>query len=225
MAAWQQANACYNAKQYDSARSLYLEILTVQPQNATILYNLGNTYYRLNDIPNAVLYYQKSLRVDPGNAKAKQNLALAQGRIQNALPEITPIFFVRWWQSLTRSVHTNTWAIGALLFFSLTLFAVYLGRTQRLKYYMRHMAAAIVLCIVCLLATLVSYHNYNYHTECVVMRSNTTLLQAPQAAAKVLGSIPAGSTLVINDKKQSYLQVALSNGNTGWVAADAVTAI
>jgi uncharacterized protein YgiM (DUF1202 family) len=87
------------------------------------------------------------------------------------------------------------------------------------------MATSIALCLICLLAAKVSYYNYNHHTECVVMRSNTTLLQAPQAAAKVLGAIPAGSTLMINDKKQGYLQVALSNGNTGWVAADAVAAI
>ncbi len=216
---WESANKLYAGRQYDSARSLYLQLLEQDPGNVNVWYNLGNTAYRLNDIPHAVLYYQKVLRAQPDHTAARQNLILAQSRISGITTNTAPLFFIQWWNNMTAAGTTNTWAGLALVFFALSILALYLGKTGRLKYSGRYLSTAITCFILTTGCAFYSYQQLIRYDKSVVIQDHAMLLEAPKTAAKVLGTVPAGSTVSISTKQPGFVKVSLSNGRSGWMDA------
>ena len=49
-------------------------------ESADIYYNLGNSYYKMNNIAKAVLNYERALLLNPGNNDIRFNLELARSK-------------------------------------------------------------------------------------------------------------------------------------------------
>jgi len=71
---FRQANQAYDAGQFEKSRDLYSSILAVVPRNATVEYNLANSYARLHDVARAVVHYERALRSNPRLYDARANL-------------------------------------------------------------------------------------------------------------------------------------------------------
>jgi len=214
---WESANRSYAAGQYDSARIQYLQLLESDPENVVAWYNLGNTCYRLNDLPHAVLYYQKVLRAQPRHQAARQNLALAESRINGITPAPESLFFINWWNTITATNTTNVWATLAFVFFVLAILVLYLRKTNKLPYSGRYLSAAVIGFVLTTGCALYSYQHYIQYNKSVVMQDHAVLLDAPKAAAKVLGNIPAGSTVSTSGKQSGFIKISLRNGRSGWI--------
>lgn len=56
-------------------------------QNSKIHYNLGNVYFRMQDIGRAILEYRRALQLDPNDSKLLQNLQFARASRQDQFKE------------------------------------------------------------------------------------------------------------------------------------------
>ena len=72
-----QATEAYNEGAYQKAVDNYLEILDNGQHSAELYYNLGNSYYKLNQIAPSIYYYEKALLLRPNDEEIKNNLAYA----------------------------------------------------------------------------------------------------------------------------------------------------
>lgn len=54
------------------------------PAQSDINYSIGNTYYMLRDLRNALKYYERALEMNPDNMQAVENLSLAYVRLGEA---------------------------------------------------------------------------------------------------------------------------------------------
>ena len=63
-----EANNLYNNSKYEKSIEIYFQILDSGVHSAELYYNLGNSFYKLNDIANSILFYEKSLKLDPTRA-------------------------------------------------------------------------------------------------------------------------------------------------------------
>ncbi|MBO0663373.1 tetratricopeptide repeat protein [Jiella sp. CQZ9-1] len=71
----------------DDARTLYRKALEIQPNDPTVLSNLGMSYVLTNDLPSAEKYLREALKQPGGDSRIRQNLALVvglQGRFAEA---------------------------------------------------------------------------------------------------------------------------------------------
>ena len=59
-----EANNLYNDSKYEKSIELYYQILDSGFHSAELYYNLGNSFYKLNDIANSILFYEKSLKLN-----------------------------------------------------------------------------------------------------------------------------------------------------------------
>ena len=64
-----QGNKAYDQKHYKKAVEMYERALR-DGESSQLRYNLGNAYYRLNDRANAVINYERALKLDPSNSDA-----------------------------------------------------------------------------------------------------------------------------------------------------------
>lgn len=118
--AWCQnalADSAYNRDQYGEAVRLYTDILARQGRSPQVYYNLGNAYYRQGKVAQAVLSYERALRLDPTYADARTNLAFLKTRLEDK-PEQNNSFFSRAHDSIVQSLTANAWAWIAALGFA-----------------------------------------------------------------------------------------------------------
>ena len=67
------------------AIEVYSGIIDDGLHSADLYFNIGNSYYKINDTPNSIFYYEKALLLDPDNESVKNNLAYAQSITQSKL--------------------------------------------------------------------------------------------------------------------------------------------
>lgn len=226
-AVWQKANKCYQQKQYDSAALYYEQIAALNPGNAVIYFNLGNTYYRLNKIGPAILNFERALKIDPDYKEAQDNLALTQGRISNQVHPHNDIFFVRWWESITRADRAAMWSVAALITFVLFMLTLFLRRFNsslgpRIPIQVQGVLLFVFLCVLGIAFT--ASRNHTEHTGAVVMQNDAALMNAG-LKGKPQALVPEGTVVKINSYNGEWIEVSLPDGRTGWMLQSLVTKI
>ncbi|MFT4063033.1 MAG: tetratricopeptide repeat protein [Edaphocola sp.] len=223
----QQANKLYNAKQYDSAAKVYGTLLDTYPESAGLHYNLGNVYYRKNQVGKAILHYEKARLLAPNNKEIVDNLILANARIQNPIAQAPPFFFEKWWQGLVHGLSVNAWATLALLFLTATLaLAVYVRRKRgQVAYSGRWISFAAVLFVITGCMAWFAYEASLGGKRAVVTEMSVPLLNAPQTNAKTIMALPEGTVVDVDASQGGFTAVTLPDGRKGWVALGSVEAI
>ena len=70
-----EGDSAYIRNDYASAIQIY-ENLLKKGEAAEVYYNLGNSYYKADDIARAILNYERALLLEPGNADIRANLEI-----------------------------------------------------------------------------------------------------------------------------------------------------
>jgi len=93
-----KANSAYNEGNYEIAIDNYEQILENGETSAALYYNLGNSYYKLNNLAPSIYYYEKALQLDPNDNDIRNNLAIAQNLVIDdvAAPASSGLFNI--WQ-------------------------------------------------------------------------------------------------------------------------------
>lgn len=213
---WRQAAAAYNHRDYNTAARLYEDLWRSTPYSATACYNLGNTYYRMNRIPEAVLQYQRALFLNPDMKVARENCILAQQRIPNAIREIPDIFFVRWWNLISSGAKANFWAASALISFFGFLGLILLYRLRPDKIPVQAVAAVALLWICLMVPAYFSAENTRSTTLAVVMTHNAVLYTSPNSEK---GRIPVPEATIVRmgERKGTWISVTLPDNRNGWI--------
>ena len=79
-ATFTRANADYAAGKFPSAIEGYESLVKSGQWNPSLFYNLGNAYFRTDDLGHAILNYERALALDPSQPEARANLALVRDR-------------------------------------------------------------------------------------------------------------------------------------------------
>ena len=90
-----RGNTAYNEAKYSQAAELYEQIIKNGEHSAELYYNLGNTYYRLNQVAESIYFFEKAKQLAPKNQDIKINSSFA---VIRPCPTTTS------WRRSTRSV-------------------------------------------------------------------------------------------------------------------------
>lgn len=119
----QRADSAYNAQNFRLAAELYQKMADSEEATSDIYYNLGNANYRLGKNAQAILAYERALRLDPSNADAKTNLKFVSDRLQDKKGE-SGSFLSNTYIQIAEAFTSNGWAILSAVFFALSVGAV-----------------------------------------------------------------------------------------------------
>jgi len=214
---FEQANALYHSKNYDSAAKLYTQLIQNGFGSDDLYYNMGNAFYRSGKIGWAIWSYKKSI-AHQCTQNALDNYRLAKRQIKNPLLEQDEIFFISWWRSFYSLFSVNAWAILAFVFFSICLFTLYwrLIRKKRLPAWVTYLFFAQFL--LCIFLMFIQYHNSIQHYKAVVVES--TFFES--AHSSETERIPEGSEIRMLDNEpdsnSTKVFVQLSDLREGYIA-------
>ena len=85
------ANSLYEAGNYDEAARIYQHLVELGYEDATLYYNLGNAYYKNDDVGRAVLNYMRARSMAPYDQDIQTNLALARQEIESPVVRDAPL--------------------------------------------------------------------------------------------------------------------------------------
>ncbi|MBR1521933.1 MAG: tetratricopeptide repeat protein [Bacteroidaceae bacterium] len=217
-----EADALYEQEKYTEAAAAYEAVLKNDGVAAELYYNLGNCYYKLDEIPLAVLNYERAFLLDPGDGDIRANLALARGKTIDKVVPPSEMFFVTWWRNLTNCMSVNAWATLGISAFVLMLLGVLVYMfvspiwTRKLGVY-----GAMVLLVIAVIANLaaVSQHvGQTNRTTAIILSPVVTVKSSPSEKSTDLFLIHEGSKVEILDgSMKGWMEVKFEEGKQGWI--------
>lgn len=223
------ADAEYDKGDYQQAVSDYEEISRQTP-DAYVYYNLGNAYYRIDNLPRAILSYERALLLAPGDADIRFNLEMARSKtIDKIVPE-AEMFFFSWWRRMVAATDADGWAIVAvvaiLLALVMALLYLFAGSITLRKTGFFIAAAAL---LVFLMSNVFAYqHKRTIENSrgAIVMSPSATMKKTPDAAASDTGIIHEGTKVTItDDTMDEWTCVRVADGRTGWILTSQIEKI
>lgn len=221
---FQTANTAYENKKFKEAIDAYEKITRTGHFSPELYYNLGNSYYRTNQIGKAILNYERALRLVPGDADIRHNLSIAEQKRVDDLGVIEPFFLKKWWEGFANISASGIWsALGILLVWlgiaGLILWLVGKERTQRKKGFLVGIGLFLLSLFFFSLANTRSGIEQDSKAG-IIMNKTVDLRSAPDAESKKILAIHEGLKIDLLDQLGEWYKVRLSDGEQGWIQQD-----
>lgn len=226
---FRHAGEQYAVAHYDSAIVHYHSILDQGIHSAAVYYNMGNAYYKLRKYPEAILYYEKALKLEPGNDDIRHNLSLANALIIDKI-EPVPVFFLKqWWTGFYNLLSADAWAWISVLLFGLTLICLWLFLTaRRMAWRKAGFFAGLVVLFLFIGSFGLASQKYYYTqriNEAIVFVPTITVKSAPSASGVDLFVLHEGSKVKLLEEAEGWNKIRIANGSVGWMPTETLKGI
>ncbi|MBK8338835.1 MAG: tetratricopeptide repeat protein [Flavobacteriales bacterium] len=221
------ARTAYTNGEHATALALF-DSVGQEWNSAALQLAIGNCHFKLNDVPRAILHYERALLLEPGAEDVKANLELARQRTVDRVNELPRFSLGSSWERWIGGSDVDQWARRSLWLWSLTVvlcvIALLLRRTLRI--------AGLSLSGLSLAATLVAVFLAAGRTAqvrdaagAIVLQPRIEVTSEPRAGSTTLFMLHAGTKVELRKTEAGWCEVALANGNLGWMPASALERI
>ena len=224
-----EADSAYVRGQYQQAISDY-ESLLKQGASAELYYNLGNAYYRTENIPQAVLNYERALLLSPGDRDIRFNLQIARSKTFDKIVPESEMFFVTWYRAMVNMMSVDGWARTALFAMGLTiiLLLVYLF-ADRLWLRKAGFFGGVALLILFVMSNLFAWQQKQdliNRKGAIIFAPSVTVKSTPAANGTDLFILHEGTKVVIIDgSMKDWKEIRLADGKEGWIESKKIRII
>lgn len=216
-----KAGEYYKHGEYQNASTLYQSLVDSGFSSPELYYNLGNSYYKTNQISSAILYFEKAKKISAFDDDIEHNLNLSNQKTIDKIQQPEPFFLSKINDSIANHFTSASWAAIMIIFAWLTFIALVLFFViQSIK--MRKIILPFA--FLCTIMTIGSFAYTSYKSSLEEQR-NYGIIFAP--ALNVLSGIDAGSNIKfilhegtkvqIIDNKSEWLRIKLIDGRDGWM--------
>ncbi len=216
-----EAETSYANADYQKAIGQYEAILQANGESAEIYYNLGNAYYKNDDIASAILNYERALLLSPGDGDIRFNLQLARQRSVDRIEPVGEFFLVEWFQAAQNLAGADAWAKGAVVSFLGFIFCLLLfffSRWIRLKKIGFYIGMALLVVVV--LANIFAANQKQKlvnRTNAIIFSPTVTVKSSPSASGTDLFILHEGTKVGIKSSLGEWNEIELEDGSVGWM--------
>lgn len=218
---WDTANTAYINGDFHKAAETYEQILSRGVSSVKLYYNLANAYFKEERMGKAILFYNRALRLAPGNDDIRYNLSVAEARTKDNIEDIPEFFLVTWMRGIRHTMSCTAWSVLslALLACMLALFLVYL-LAQRLSLRKAGFYGTVVAALLFMLTTWFALGERREMLDdrsAVVMTASTAVKSSPDKSATDLFVLHEGTVVTITDRLDGWCEVVIADGKKGWL--------
>lgn len=225
-----QADSAYIRGDYVSAIAIYEEILANKGESADIYYNLGNSYYKNNNISKSLLNLERALLLDPGDSDIRFNLDLVRSKTVDKVAFVNEVFFVTWFHSIRNWMSADQWgkvAIASFFVFTISVSLYIFGK--KIGFKKIGFIVAIFAFIIVILANTFAYFQKKSlldRRNAIIMVPSVTVKSTPTEGGTDLFILHEGHKINIKDSyMRDWVEIRLEDGNVGWVPASVIEII
>ena len=219
----QEGNTFYQEKKYDEAINCYLQIVENNYESAVLFYNIGNAYYKNENRPKALLWYERALRLSPANDDIKHNIAFVNQKLTDRIEKMPELFIMRWWNKISSSLTGDNWGIvgiacSVLLMLSL-LGLLFIRRPFFRSSFFLLSFAVLIVGVFAIFFAQKEINRYQEQPEAIIMKTVINAKSAPNNSGSDLFVIHEGLKVKITDQLNEWVEIKIPNGEKGWVKA------
>ena len=219
----------YTSDNFNDALNEWMDIYNTGYSSSPLLYNIGNAHFKLDNIPGAVLFYERARLLNPSDENINYNLQIARSRVVDKFEEIPELFFVRWFDFMALMIPGNSWAYTSLISFLIFLAALS-AYIYSSKYRLKVAGFWIALSFFILTLVSLSFALRNKkliidNREAIIMVPSVNGKSSPDNSGTDLFVIHEGSKVTVEDEMGDWFEIKLSDGNKGWIPSGSLEVI
>lgn len=218
-----RANQAYKEAHFQEAVDDYEQLIRSGHRNGHLFYNLGNAYFRANQLGRAILNYERARLLIPRDADLNFNLRHARDQTRDAIPQsqgfISMTFF--WLKNLSLGEVLWGFVILNILFWAILLIRLFLR--SEWSYYL--FLLLLIFWLVAGASFGLKWYQFDTDDRAVILEQEVHVLAGPDSHDTLLFKLHEG-TIVNNERSEDgWTLVRLPDKKRGWVEADVVESI
>ncbi len=209
-----QANKLFLSGDFAAAASAYQQTIDIHGPSSSLLYNLGNSHYRLGQYGPAILAYERAKLLPPRDPDLIANLNLARKAAtvfdKSALdPRLEAA--IHW---LSRN-EWSWWVVGAALWMG--GISVACGITQISRNFIRF--SLVFASLTMIAGSTALFLRRDEDKRGIVLSKDAAVHLSPFEKAEIIGTPGAGRMVRMGDKNGEYFYVSVPGTELhGWMA-------
>ena len=217
---FQLGNTYYENEQYETAASTY-EQLENDYSHEYLYLNLGNSYYRMGELGNAVWAYEKAYSIAPRDQDIIYNLNFVRSQVRDRIiPPDNFFIFSLYTAFLDKTTILDISVLGGFLFIIISIIYLmnsYLLIPEKLNSIIN---STLIFTLVFLIWVSVDkYWKFTDINEAIVISTSVDVRSAPiQRGENVVFRVHEGTKAQITAVDSGWYEIILLDGKKGWLS-------
>ncbi len=223
------ANKSYQQENYMDALELYQKIEKSDLQSAALYFNMGNIYYKTNQVAPAIYYYEKALKLAPNDKDIEFNLKFANRMILDNIEPLPKSLWQKFMDVVILSFTYETWAKIAvsLAFLFAILFLMYhfSYSTSKKRIYFITSILSVIFVTTSLFFAYRNKHYVDNNIEAIIFSAEAEVKSAPTNSSDVYFELHEGTKVLILETLDNWKKIKIADGKMGWINTTALKEI
>jgi len=209
------ANSDYANQEYNAAIKKYNLILSSNLESPELYYNLANSFFKINEIHQAIYYYEKALKIKPDFDDAKENLEICNLQLIDKIEEIPELMITSLYNNIINFLSLKNWIYLTLIFIWVSL--IIFSYNSFLKKNKKSVLYLVIFSFFLFFITTKKYNQNINVKEAIIYSSVINVMSAPSEQSTNLFSLHIGTKVKIEDQIENWVNIRIANGKKGWV--------
>ncbi len=220
-AVFDTANALYGRGDYEKSIEQYENLVHKNSTSFEVYFNLGNAYYKTNNIGLAILNYERAKKLNPNEDDLIANLKLVNQKTEDKIDTAPQLFLTEWKNGVAHIFSEKGWSLLciSLFSFSLLLFGIYIlsynTSIKKLGFW-----GGNLLFIFSIIVFFIAQQKYALtisSSEAVIISPTATVNGSPNEKGTKLFILHEGTKVNITEEEGDWTEIKIANGNVGWI--------
>jgi tetratricopeptide (TPR) repeat protein len=209
----EKAEKAYDSGNYVDSVAAYETIISEGYADRDVLYNLGHAYHRLNQVGASLAAFLAARELAPRDPDVQANIKFLTGNLLDKLevevepPTLLQVFFWVRYVSVRELGYASAWATALL--------GLCLGLAWKRRVF-KVVAIPVAVVVGVLFASTLVKH-WLEPTWGAVTAAKVDVLSGPSPQNPVLFSLRAGAPVMVEEERNGWYKLALSDGKRGWL--------
>ena len=209
------ANSDYAKQEYNAAIKNYNLILSSNLESPELYYNLANSFFKINEIHQAIYYYEKALKIKPDFDDAKENLEICNLQLIDEIEEIPELMITSLYNNIINFLSLKNWIYLTLIFIWVSL--IIFSYNSFVKKNKKSVLYLVIFSFFLFFITTKKYNQNINIKEAIIYSSIINVMSAPSEQSTNLFSLHIGTKVKIEDQIENWVNIRIANGKKGWV--------
>ena len=215
---FEDANALYTDGEFSRALEIY-HALESTGQSPELYYNIGNAYFKSEQLAPAILYYEKALKLNPADEDIRHNLKFVNQNLTDDIGKRIESDSQDAFLGFLYAQKPNFWVWASAM--AIGAFFIFLSISLVMK---KGRGIPVALGVLCMLGGIgtgaFAIANNSWHStqdQAIVMNFAVTVMSAPGDTGKEVFKLHEGTKVDLKQAQDGWYEITLPNGKTGWI--------
>jgi tetratricopeptide (TPR) repeat protein len=221
---FRHGNELYRAGKFQESIKEYESIIKQGSVSAEIYFNLGNAYYRNEQLARAILSYERSSQLRPNDSDIEHNLKLVYLKTIDHIEPVPDMFLIQWMRvtgSLMTPGTVRILFVVSWIFLFGSLAAMFFVmhpnviRSARISFF----ASTVCVVIWAVMLGIQSFQDSS-KDKAIIIEQTVTAKSSPDLKAVDAFVIHEGLKVKLTDAVGNWVKIILADGKVGWIPAE-----